>query len=97
MTTKNSTLADRRDHLVAQIAYERALIAQHATSLKRLSRIIDGVNQGVRYVKKHPEVLLLPAAIAVISRPRRLLASAMSALGMWRMSRTWRQRLLHRR
>ena len=43
--TKTSDLAKQRDHLVAQIAYERALITQNAGSLRRLSRAIDKVNQ----------------------------------------------------
>ena len=87
-------LVRQRDHLVAQIAIERAAIAQNTASLRRLSRVIDKVHDGIRYLKSHPQALLLPIAIVVISRPRRLLAIVISAFGLWRMARMWRRRIL---
>lgn len=92
---KALALAKERDHIVAQIAYERALIAQNADSLRRLTHLVDKLTQGVRYLKKHPEVLLLPAAIIMVSRPRRLWTWAGSSLGVWRMVQVFRNRILH--
>lgn len=90
---KISDLAKQRDHLVAQIAYERALIVQNADSLRRVSRAIDKVKEGLRYFKQHPEILLLPAGVVMVTRPYRLWKLAVSSFGLWRMIMMWRQRI----
>jgi len=87
-------LLRRRDDLVAQIAMERAAIAQHGASLRRLSRMIDKVRDGIQYLKRHPEALLLPVVITVVSRPWRLLTFVISGFGLWRMTQIWRRRIL---
>jgi hypothetical protein len=87
-------LVRRRDDLVAQIAIERAAIAQDGASLRKLSRMIDKVRDGIRYLKRHPETLLLPVVITVVARPWRLLALAVSGLGLWRMVHSLRRRIL---
>ena len=94
--TNATTLAllRQRDDLVAQIAFERAAIAQDGASLRRLSRMIDGIRNGIRYLRHHPETLLLPVVITAVLRPRRLLTVAISGLGFWRMARIWRRRIL---
>jgi len=94
--TKATALAlvRQRDDLVAQIAIERAAIAQYGASLRRLSRMIDKVRDGIRYLKSHPEALLLPVVITVVSRPRRLLTLVISGFGLWRMAQIWRRRIL---
>lgn len=89
-----SALLRQRDDLVAQIAFERAVIAQEGASLRRLSRMIDRIRDGIRYFRRHPETLLLPVVITAVLRPRRLLTMAISGLGFWRMARIWRRRLL---
>jgi hypothetical protein len=92
--TKALALVRQRDDLVAQIAMERAAIAQDGASLRRLSRIIDTVRNGIQYLKRHPETLLLPVVITVVSRPWRLLTWAISGVGLWRMAQIWRRRIL---
>lgn len=92
--TKALALVRQRDDLIAQIAIERAAIAQDGTSLRRLSRIVDIVRNGIQYLKSHPEALLLPVVITVVSRPWRLLAWTMSGVGLWRVARIWRRRIL---
>lgn len=87
-------LVRQRDDLIAQIAIERAAIAQNAVSLRRLSRVIDKVRDGIQYLKSHPEALLLPVAITVVSRPWRLLTLVISGFGLLRMARIWRRRIL---
>jgi len=91
---KTLALVKQRDDLVAQIAFERAAIAQNGASLRRLSRMIDKVRDGIQYFKSHPEALLLPVVITVVSRPRRLLTLAISGFGLWRMAQIWRRRIL---
>jgi len=87
-------LVRQRNDLVAQIAIERAAIAQNGASLRRLSQMIDKVRDGIQYLKSHPEALLLPIVITIVSRPWRLLTLAISGLGLWRMARIWRRRIL---
>jgi hypothetical protein len=91
---KALALVRQRDDLVAQIAIERAAIAQHGASLRKLSRMIDKVRDAIQYLKRHPETLLLPVVITVVSRPWRLLALAVSSLGLWRMVQSLRRRIL---
>jgi len=91
---RTAALVQQRDDLVERIAIERVIIARNSASLRRLSRVIDKVHDGIRYLKSHPQALLLPIAIVVISRPRRLLAIVISAFGLWRMARIWRRRIL---
>jgi hypothetical protein len=91
---KALALARQRNDLVAQIAIERAAIAQASASLQRFSRIIDMVRNGIQYLKRHPEALLLPVVITVVSRPWRLLTWAISGVGLWRMTQIWRRRIL---
>jgi len=87
-------LVQQRDDLVERIAIERIVIARNSASVQQLSRMLDKVRDGIRYLKSHPETLLLPIAIIVASRPRRLLAFVISAFGLWRMARMWRRRIL---
>jgi hypothetical protein len=87
-------LVRERDDLIAQIAIERGAIAQYGPSLRRLSRMIDKVRDGIQYLKSHPEALLLPVVITVVSRPWRLLTLAISGFGLWRMAQVWRRRIL---
>lgn len=91
---KTLALVKQRDDLVAQIAMERAAIAQNGASLRRLSRMIDKVSDGIHYLKRHPETLLLPVVITVLARPWRLLALAISGFGLWRMAQSLRRRIL---
>jgi YqjK-like protein len=87
-------LARQRDDLVAQIAFERVAIAQNGASLRRLLRMIDKIRDGIQYLKRHPEALLLPVVVTVVARPRRLLTLAISGLGLWRIAQSWRRRIL---
>jgi hypothetical protein len=87
-------LARQRDDLIAQIAIERAVIAQNSATLRRLSRAIDSVRYGIQYLKSHPETLLLPVVITFVSRPWRLFALAISGFGLWRIAQSWRRRIL---
>ncbi|MHB1142402.1 MAG: YqjK family protein [Sulfuricaulis sp.] len=91
---KTLALVRQRNDLVAQISIERAEIAQNGISLRRLSRMIDKFSGGIHYLKRHPETLLLPVVITIVSRPWRLLTLAVSGFGVWRMVQYWRRRIL---
>ena len=87
-------LAKQRGALIAQIVIERTDLAQKGASLQFAAQVIDNICDGIRYLKNHPEILLLPLAITVVSRPRRLLALGISGLGLWRLLQSWRRRIL---
>lgn len=91
---KNLALVRQRNDLVAQISIERAEIARNGASLRRLSRMIDKFSGGIHYLKRHPETLLLPVVITIVSRPWRLLTLAVSGFGVWRMVQYWRRWIL---
>ncbi|MBT9612889.1 MAG: hypothetical protein IV108_06460 [Burkholderiales bacterium] len=92
MQTKAMALRHKRAVLVAQIGMERAALAQQGAALRPAALMIDKVSAGIRYLKSHPGLLLLPVAILALWRPRRLLAFAVSSLGMWRLvQRGWRR------
>ncbi len=94
MSARDFELARRRDALVAQIVIERAELAHKGASLRVAARIIDNILDGIQYLRSHPEALLLPVAIVLVSRPRRLLALTISAFGLWRLVQSWRRRIL---
>ena len=87
----NIELARQRMALIRQIDNERADLAQKAAALRLAAQVLDKVNAGIQHLKKHPEILLLPFALTVVTRPRRLLALGASGLGLWRLLRSWRR------
>lgn len=85
MKAKATALMHKRAALIAQIGAERAALAQQGAALRPAALMIDKVVAGIRYLKSHPVVLLLPITILALWRPRRLLTFAVSGLGLWRL------------
>lgn len=90
----NIALVTRREALIAQIAIERDDLAQKGASLRFAAQVVDKIRYGIQHLKNHPESFLLPLALTVVSRPRRLLGLGISGLGLWRLLQGWRRRLL---
>lgn len=93
---KKAALAARRKALVAQLAIQRMDIALNSSPLRRLALVIDYLSPAVMFVKRHPQTLLLPAAIISIFRPWRLLAFAISGFRFLRKLQSVRHRILAR-
>lgn len=93
MKAKSTALMHKRAALIAQIGAERAALAQQGAVLRPAALMIDKVVAGIRYLKSHPAVLLLPITILALWRPRRLLTFAVSGLGLWRLMQRVRIRL----
>ena len=93
MSNKMHQLARQSESLVTQIAIQRRDIARQATSLQAAAHFIDKIRAGILYLKARREALLLPLALIIISRPRRIFAFFLSALGMWRLIQKWRRAL----
>ena len=87
-------LASRRENLLAQIHIEREELAQAGASLRSAVQIIDKIRNGIHHLTKHPETLLLPLVITLVSRQRRFWALGISGFSIWRLIQSWRQRIL---
>lgn len=84
-------LARQRDDLVARIASERDELRQCGASIRPLMKWVGRLDGPIRFLERYPRYLLLPAAILTMSKPRRLLAIAISGLGLWRLAQAWRR------
>jgi|GEM_PF-4236256 len=93
MNEKANALARKRDELIAQIAFERVSLSQQGVALRPAAQTVDRVIAGVRYLKRHPVVLLLPLAILSLRRPRHWLALGTKGFGIWRLLQSRRRRL----
>lgn len=93
MKEKAAALMHKRNALVAQIGAERNALAQRGAALRPAAQMIDKVSTGIRFIKSHPGVLLLPITILALLRPRRLLTYAVSGIGLWRLMQRGRHRL----
>jgi hypothetical protein len=85
MKAKAVALMRKRAVLVAQIADERASLAQQGAALRPAAQVIDKVSAGIRYLKNHSRTLLLPISILTLWRTRHLLSFAVRGLGLWRL------------
>lgn len=93
MRTKALLLTQQREVLVSRIRAERAALARQGAALRPAAKTVDKVNAGIRYVRSHPEIVLLPLTLLTLWRPQRLIAFAMSGLGAWRFAQGIMQRL----
>lgn len=89
----STDLVKQRDDLLAKIASERVELSQNGTSMRPLMKLAGRVSGVVRYLGHHPEILILPAAMMTLSRPRRLIGMAISGWSMWRVLRKMRRNL----
>lgn len=93
MTDDADALRQKRIALIAQIAAERDTLAQQGAALRPAAQMIDKVGAGMRFIRQHPSVLVLPITILALWRPRRLLSFALRGYGVWRLVQMGRQRL----
>ena len=93
MRTKALLLTQQRDVLVSKIRAERVALARQSAALRPAAKTVDRVNAGIRYVRSHPEIMLLPLTLLTLWRPQRLIAFAMSGIGFWRFAQGALQRL----
>lgn len=82
-------LGKKRDDLVARIARERSELVQNGTSMRPVVNWAGTLGSAVRFLGKHPQLLLLPAAMMTVPKSRRLMVMAVGGLGFWRLVRKW--------
>lgn len=93
MRNTTQQLAQRSEALVNQITLQRRDIARQASSLQEAAHFIDKLRKGIFYLRARREMLLLPLALLIVSRPRRLIAFFLSSVGVWRLVQNWRRSL----
>lgn len=91
MSDKARQLVRKSEALVDQITIQRRDIARQAVALQAAAHFIDKLRDGILYIKNRREVLLLPLALIIVSRPRRIIAFFLSSLGVWRLIQNWRR------
>lgn len=72
MNAKLTELAQRRAALVARAAAQRAVLAQAYAPWRGPLAIVDQGRVAVRYIKRHPALLLGVVAVVAALRPRRV-------------------------
>lgn len=77
-------LSEKREALVQRSAIERAEISAHGAALRSAAQVVDKVRTGLSYMRHHPAAWILPAAVVMIWRPKRLLSLAVSGFSLWR-------------
>lgn len=82
------TLAERRVALQVRSAQLREQLRADAQSLNPLLRVLDGVDEGVRWLRRHPGWVAAAVAAVLLWRPRRLGVWLARLWGAWRLART---------
>lgn len=84
-------LAKRREVLIAQCDRERNELAQLGTPLGNIAQVIYKFRNSIRHFKNHPLTWLLPLipiAITLVLRSRRILVLGISGIQLWKLLRT---------
>lgn len=92
MKKKLVLLAERRQRLVLQAAEQRIVLAQTIAPLRSTIALAEAGLATVRYVKKHPVLMLGGTTLIALLRPTRLglwLQRGWAVLDIARNLRTW--------
>lgn len=88
-------LALARQRLQHEADVQRKAFAVHATGLRPLFEVADGVQMGARWVRRHPEVVAGGVAVLAATSPRtrhflwRWTKRSVVAWKLWRESERW--------
>jgi len=85
MNDKQIKLAQRRAHLVNQIASQRSQLSVAVESLQKPLRIADNGVRIYRYLTRKPVFLVGAAALVAATRPKRWLLLLENGLLIWQL------------
>ena len=90
MNQKQARLAERREHLIAEAAVQRAALARNMEPLRAPLAKADRGLAALRYVRQHP--VWLAGGVAVVAALRRFRTGKWLTRGMlaWQMVRKLR-------
>lgn len=87
MNGKSARLAERRERLVAQAAAQRAALAQNLAPWRAPLALADRGVAALRYVRRHPALLVVATLTIAALRPQRLGRRLGLVWGAWRFGR----------
>lgn len=85
MNDKQIQLAQRREQLINQIAYQRSLLAVAVEPLQTPLHIADKGVRVYRYLTRKPLLLAGAAALVAATRPKRWLLLLENGLLIWQL------------
>jgi len=93
MNKKLLELAQRRAMLVARVAEQRSELAREVEYWRRPLSVVDQGFQAVRYLERHPLLLLGAAAVVAVLSPKRALVWLQRGWVAWRMALAVKRKL----
>ena len=93
MNMKLIELAERRAMLVARAAIQRSELAQALAPWRRPLAVVDQGVLAVRYLSRHPGLLLGVAGFAAVLRPKRVFGWLRRGWMVWRTVLAVKRRL----
>ena len=78
----------KREQLLVRSDELRQRLGQQALVLRNPLALADKIRNGYHWLMAHPQLLLLPVAVTVALRPRRVVGWALRAWWGWRL---WRR------
>lgn len=90
MNLKQVELIRRRERLLMRAEAQRDELAAVARDWRVPLRVIDGGMEVVRTLRAHPLLVVMPVAVLVAARPRRVMRWSGKAWTLWRLWRTFR-------
>lgn len=93
MNAKLLELAQRRARLVERVALQRNELAQAVEPWRGPLAVVDQGLQAVRYLERHPGLLLAAAACVAVLSPKRAFVWMQRGWLVWRMALAVKRRL----
>jgi hypothetical protein len=87
MNDKLTRLAERREHLVAQAAAQRAALAQSVEPWRAPLALADRGVTVLRYIGRHPALVVGAMLMIAALRPKRAARGLGQAWAVWRLGR----------
>jgi hypothetical protein len=87
----------QRGRLLERIALQRAVLGQELEpveqALAKADQVVAGVNAGIGYIKQHPALAALGAAVLFALQGRRVLRLAQRGFFLWKAWQSLRERI----
>lgn len=93
MNAKLVELAEHRASLVARVAAQRSELSRQLAPWRESLAVVDQGVAVLRYLKGHPGLWVGIVALAVVSRPRRIMGWVRRGWVLWSILRTVRKNL----
>lgn len=96
MNAREVELIRRRERLLMRAEMQRDELAAVVQRWQTPIRVIDGAVETVRTLRDHPLLWVIPLAVAVAAKPRRVVRWGGRAWTLWKLWQNWRASALAR-